>query len=152
PTRARPRPHAPRPPRLRVTFPSWPSRWCSRCSSLVPLAVDVVVRIRVVVRVVILFRFVFVFVFVLVVLTAIVVADRTELAIAPLIADGELAEDVLERLGVSMELQEDPSLVGDETEDLRAKVVPVLTGELVGVRALVGGELVHLLHACKLVQ
>src|SRR5262249_2686018 len=46
----------------------------------------------------------------------------------------------------------DPALVRDETEDLRAKIGGIFTRELERVGALVGRELVHLLHAGEAAQ
>src|SRR5262249_5979917 len=60
--------------------------------------------------------------------------------------------DVFESLCVAPELEEDPALVRDEAEDLRAEVRAVLTGELVRMRALVGRQLRELLHAGEVVE
>ena len=47
---------------------------------------------------------------------------RAPTAVAALVADGEAAEDVLERLRVAVQLEQHPALVGDELEDLGAEV------------------------------
>src|SRR6202023_1343768 len=72
--------------------------------------------------------------------------------VATLVADREAAEDVLQGLGVAMELEEDPALVDDHLEELGPKVDVLLADDLVRVSALVGGQLAHLLHAVDLAE